>query len=84
MKTGMKVTVFIQQMLRGLAEGLTEEKSRQGELIFKDAAGSPHTLKIVAAHAYPIPDGSYALIGCDLYDSSDVWVMGWRREDWEV
>ncbi len=67
--------------VRGLAEGLTEEKPHQGEMVFKNAAGLPHTLKIVAAHTYPIPDGSYALIGCDLYDSSDVWVIGWRRED---
>ncbi len=58
--------------VRGLAKGLTEEKPRQGEMVFKDAAGSPHTLKIVATHTYPIPDGLYELIGFPLYDSSDV------------
>ncbi len=67
--------------VRGLAEGLTGEKPRQGEMVFKNADGLPHTLKIVAAHTYPIPDGSYALIGCSFDDSSDVWVIGWRKED---
>ncbi len=67
--------------VRGLADGLTEEKPRQGELVFKDAAGSPHTLKIVATHTYPIPDGLYALIGISFGDSNDAWVVGWRRED---
>ncbi len=81
MKMGMKVTVLIQQRVRGLADGLTEENPRQGELIFKDVAEFLHTLKIVANHTYPIPDGSYALIGCSSYDSNDVWVVGWRRED---
>ncbi len=65
----------------GLAGGLTEEKPRQGEVVFNDAAGSPHTLKIVANHTYPIPDGLYALIGCALYDSNNLWVVGWQRED---
>ncbi len=83
MKTGMRATVFIQQMCGGLAKGLTEEKPRQGEMVFKDAAGSPHTLKIVATHTYPIPDGLYALIGCGFDSSSDVWVIGWRRENGE-
>ncbi len=69
--------------VRGLSDGLTEEKPRQGEMVFNNAAGSPHTLKIVAAHTYPIPDGLYALIGCgsDRYGSSDVWVIGQRKED---
>ncbi len=52
-------------------------------MVFKDAAGSPHTLKIVAAHTYPIPDGLYALIGCSFVHSSDVWVIGWRRKNGE-
>ncbi len=43
--------------VQGFAEGLTEEKPQQGELVFKDAAGSPHTLKIVATHTYLIPEG---------------------------
>ncbi|PBK62364.1 hypothetical protein ARMSODRAFT_964212 [Armillaria solidipes] len=67
----------------GLAEGLMEEKPRQGELAFKDATGSPHTLKIVAHHEYPIPDGSYTLIGCDDVGHlpSDIWVVGRLRDD---
>ncbi len=67
--------------VRGLAEGMSEEKPRQGEMVFNNAAGSPHTLKIVATHTYPIPDGLYALIGWSFHDSSDVWVIGWQRMD---
>ncbi len=52
-------------------------------MVLKDASRSPHTLKIVANHTYPIPDGSYALIGCSFDDSSDVRVISWRREDGE-
>ncbi len=65
----------------GLAEGLTEESSRRGEMVINDTAGWPHMLEIVAMHTYPIPDGSYALIGCDVLDFDDVWVVGWRTED---
>ncbi len=69
--------------VRGLTEVPEEEKPRQGELVVTDVNGISHTLKIVAHHAYPIPDGSYALIGCD--DDGrllcDIWVVGWLRED---
>ncbi|PBK62295.1 hypothetical protein ARMSODRAFT_943186 [Armillaria solidipes] len=40
--------------VQGLAEVPKEGKPRQGELLFKDPTGSPHTFKIVANHAYPI------------------------------
>ncbi|KAK0429886.1 hypothetical protein EV421DRAFT_1940574 [Armillaria borealis] len=63
--------------VRGLDDGLKEEKPRQGEMVFNDATGLPHTLKLVATHTYPIPDGLYALIGCSFDRSSDVWVIGW-------
>ncbi|KAK0235563.1 hypothetical protein EDD85DRAFT_955130 [Armillaria nabsnona] len=63
--------------VQGLAEGLTEEKPRQGQMDLQDAAGLPHTLTIVATHTCPIPDGLYALIGYSFGNSSDVWVVGW-------
>ncbi|KAK0190226.1 hypothetical protein F5146DRAFT_1043360 [Armillaria mellea] len=44
----------------GLSEIPKEPKPRQGQLIVKDVS---HTFKIMADHAYPIPDGSYTLIG---------------------
>ncbi len=49
--------------MRSLAEAPKEGKPRHGELVFKDAAGSLHTFKIVARHTHPIPDGSYTLLG---------------------
>ncbi len=68
----------------GLDEGPKEDKSRQGEMVFKDTAGSPCTFKNFADHVYPIPDGSYALIGSnDEISLSDLilWVAGQLRED---
>ncbi|PBK85440.1 hypothetical protein ARMGADRAFT_1018087 [Armillaria gallica] len=69
--------------VRGLSQVPTEENPRQGQLIFKDPAGSPHTLQIVADHAYPIPDGSYTLIGCSGMLSPNLyhWAVGQLRED---
>ncbi len=52
-------------------------------MVFKDAARSLHTLKIVAAHTYQIPECLYALIGCIFVRSSDVWFIGWQRENGE-
>ncbi len=71
--------------VRGLDEGLDEEKPRQGVMVFKDAAGSPYTFRIVADHMYPIPDDSYALIGSSDQDSMlnpslDLWVVGRLNE----
>ncbi len=67
----------------GLAEGQKETNHQQGEMVFNDAAGSHHTFKIVTAHAYPIPNGSYTLIGCndECNLPVDIWVVGQRRED---
>ncbi|KAK0430123.1 hypothetical protein EV421DRAFT_1913380 [Armillaria borealis] len=63
----------------GLAEGQKEKNHRQGEMAFKDAAGSAHTFKIVANHTYLIPDGSYTIIGSSY--CRDRWVVGRLRED---
>ncbi|PBK62345.1 hypothetical protein ARMSODRAFT_964208 [Armillaria solidipes] len=67
--------------VQGLAEVPKEGKPRQGELLFKDPTRSPHTFKIVADHAYPIPDGTYTLLGYSVYASSHYWVVGQLRED---
>ncbi len=64
----------------GLAEARKEEMPREGELVIKVANRAQRTLKIVADHTYPIPDGSYTLIGCDVKSSNDAWVVGQRRE----
>ncbi len=67
--------------VQGLAEVPKEGKPRQGELVFNDATGSPHTFKIVADHAYPIPDGTYTLLGNNDCVTSPYWVVGQLRED---
>ncbi|PBK62312.1 hypothetical protein ARMSODRAFT_1089200 [Armillaria solidipes] len=67
--------------VHGLAEVPKEGNPRQGELVFKDPTGSPHTFKIMADHAYPILDGTYTLLGSSVYASSHYWVVGQLRED---
>ncbi|KAK0224358.1 hypothetical protein IW262DRAFT_1372503 [Armillaria fumosa] len=67
--------------VQGLSE-ISNDKLRQGQLVFKDHVGSPHTLKIVADHAYPIPDGSYTVLGCSgmLSQSLYHWAVGQLRD----
>lgn len=71
--------------VQGLDEGLKEGKPRQGEMVFKDTAGARRAFDILADHVYPIPDGSYALIGSSDRDSPlhdlSLWVVGQLRED---
>ncbi|KAK0499250.1 hypothetical protein EDD18DRAFT_1377266 [Armillaria luteobubalina] len=73
--------------VRGLDEGSKEEKPRQGEIFYKHAAGFSRTFKILADHVYPIPDGSYALIGASNWDDWSstcplrFWVVGRLRDD---
>ncbi len=70
--------------VRGLGERQKEEKPRQGEMVFDDAAGSPRSFKVLADHMYPIPDGSYVLVGSsglDLMRDLYFWVVGRLRED---
>ncbi len=82
--------------VRGLADTSDKEMPRQGELVFKDDTEEPLTFNILADHQYPIPDGSYTLIGCkrENYDGKDadgtarwiivtskMWVVGKRRPD---
>ncbi|KAK0499248.1 hypothetical protein EDD18DRAFT_66318 [Armillaria luteobubalina] len=70
----------------GLDEGLKEGQPRQGEMCFKNTAGLSCTVKILANHAYPIPDGSYAVIGAHTWDGHQthppyLWVVGKFRDD---
>ncbi|KAK0447574.1 hypothetical protein EV421DRAFT_2017216 [Armillaria borealis] len=69
--------------VRSLGEVPTEGVPRRGELVLEDGTGVPQTVKIVADHTYPIPDGSYTLICCDADGElpTDIWVVGRLRED---
>ncbi|KAK0499229.1 hypothetical protein EDD18DRAFT_1103648 [Armillaria luteobubalina] len=71
----------------GLDEVLKEGQPCQGEMCFKNAAGLSCTVNILADHVYPIPDGSYALIGASNWFDWDstcplrYWVVGKVRDD---
>ncbi|KAK0457558.1 uncharacterized protein EV420DRAFT_1271394 [Desarmillaria tabescens] len=47
----------------GLSDEPTAAMSRHGKLDVTDGSGKKHTVKIVANHAFPIPDDLYTLIG---------------------
>ncbi len=69
----------------GDVRGLSNTKDgglRRGELTVKDDTGEPHIFKIVADHAYPIPNGSYTLLGRGTCSTTlaHFWVIGWRRQ----
>ncbi len=66
--------------VRGLGEVPKEEMPREGQLVLKDMTGALHAIIILAHHKYPIPDGSYTLIG-PAYTLNDLWVVGRLRED---
>ncbi|SJL13311.1 uncharacterized protein ARMOST_16751 [Armillaria ostoyae] len=65
--------------VRGLAEGKQEGKRRQGELVLQDDVGQSHTFQIFADHQYPIPEGSYTLIG-----NSPVIMNQFQEQHWVV
>ncbi|KAK0447541.1 hypothetical protein EV421DRAFT_1706335, partial [Armillaria borealis] len=67
--------------VRGLSAVQTELEHRQGELVFKDATGVPHTFNIMVDHAYQIPDGFYTLIASNGNLDDKSWVAGRLRED---
>ncbi|KAK0224354.1 hypothetical protein IW262DRAFT_886904 [Armillaria fumosa] len=73
--------------VRGLDEGLKEGQPRQGEMCFKNTAGLSCTVKILVDHMYPIPDGSYALIGASNWNHWNStcplrhWVVGRLRDN---
>ncbi|KAK0499258.1 hypothetical protein EDD18DRAFT_1377286 [Armillaria luteobubalina] len=65
--------------VQGLDKGQEEENPRRGKMVFKN-----HTFKIFADHMFPIPDGSYTLIGVNDCSSSfplNLWVVGRLKED---
>ncbi|KAK0479160.1 hypothetical protein IW261DRAFT_1336744, partial [Armillaria novae-zelandiae] len=64
--------------VRGLDEGLEEEEPRQGEIFFENPTGVSCTFKISADHSYPIPNGSYALVG------ARHWYWGYPVGPWVV
>ncbi|KAK0438814.1 hypothetical protein EV421DRAFT_2021134 [Armillaria borealis] len=68
--------------VRGLSKRDSQGQKRQGELVVKDCTGTEWVFKIVARHQYPIPDGSYTLLGDISFDNSTLcWVVGWRLSD---
>ncbi len=50
-------------LVRGLAEEDSQRQPRRGKLIVRDKDGTDHAFEIVAAHQYPIADGSYTVVG---------------------
>ncbi|PBK96990.1 hypothetical protein ARMGADRAFT_722642 [Armillaria gallica] len=65
--------------IRELAVEGPQERPRSGELEVKDADMTPHVFKIAASHRYPIPDGSYTLLGPKRFQMC--WVVGRRLPD---
>ncbi len=67
----------------GLSYPLHQGEPRQGVLVIKDGVGLVHAFIIVADHVYPIPDGSYTLIGSkDMLEQVGYsWVVGRQRQD---
>ncbi|KAK0229416.1 hypothetical protein EDD85DRAFT_1026450 [Armillaria nabsnona] len=63
--------------LRGLAVVGIRGKDRHGESLDEDLSGIQHSFHIIAIHQYPIPDGTYTLIGSQesRYDSPRQWVQ---------
>ncbi|KAK0436808.1 uncharacterized protein EV420DRAFT_1317299 [Desarmillaria tabescens] len=51
--------------VQGLSDGPQGGMPREGRLIIKDHTGTLQTIKIIAEHEFPIPDGPYTLIGGD-------------------
>ncbi|SJL14966.1 uncharacterized protein ARMOST_18443 [Armillaria ostoyae] len=70
--------------VRGLAEESSDKSYRQGELVVEDNTSVKHAFKIVADHQYPIPEGSYALVGSAPFclestlPKEQCWVVGER------
>ncbi len=63
--------------VRGLAIVDVPGKDRHGELLVEDTRGMQHSFHVIAIHQFPIPDGTYTLIGSQesRYDSPRQWVQ---------
>ncbi|PBK70315.1 hypothetical protein ARMSODRAFT_1083950 [Armillaria solidipes] len=72
--------------VRGLAVAGVEGINRHGKLVVEDADGMAHAFNILASHQYPIPEGTYTLLGSDPFIFSQegkicwpqYWVVGRR------
>ncbi|KAK0499354.1 hypothetical protein EDD18DRAFT_1349534 [Armillaria luteobubalina] len=67
--------------VRGLGEVPNEPTPRHGEVDINDDNGAPHTLRVIADHMHPIPDGVYMLLACNGLGNPDPWVLGQIRQD---
>lgn len=73
--------------MRGLSRVDSQGRDRQGEVSVKDDTGTESTFEIFARHQYPIPDGSYMLLGTKgIFEATGglycvYWVVGWRLPD---
>ncbi len=52
-----------------------------GQLVVKDDTGTECSFEITVSHQYPIPDGSYTLLGTTDKSSNIHWVIGRRLLD---
>ncbi|SJL05273.1 uncharacterized protein ARMOST_08639 [Armillaria ostoyae] len=72
--------------VRGLAVAGVEGINRHGKLVVEDADGMAHAFNILASHQYPIPEGTYTLLGSYPFTVSQegkiywpqYWVVGRR------
>ncbi|KAK0184435.1 hypothetical protein F5146DRAFT_1074633 [Armillaria mellea] len=66
----------------GLEDQSNNENPRYGQLVVKDSMGTPHSIKVIASHQYPIPQGLYTLMGSN--GDADIfmkyWVVGHQRK----
>ncbi len=72
---------YIEQgLVWGLNAGLAEGVDQCGELVVKDANRMQHTLQIRVTHQFPIPEGTYTLLGAfwpwDPKEVPEFWVVG--------
>ncbi|KAK0439958.1 uncharacterized protein EV420DRAFT_1769361 [Desarmillaria tabescens] len=78
-------TCIVWGIVRGLGEVSNTGIPRKGKLMIKDLFGTSHTFKVITDHAYPIPDGSYTLIGAGYFsvDILEHWVVGHWQQRWD-
>ncbi len=71
--------------IQGLGNADPKCQPRWGKLIIEDATKTKHLFETVAYHQYPIPDGSYVLLGSEpLYDNKvheQYWAVGTRSPE---
>ncbi|KAK0467654.1 hypothetical protein IW261DRAFT_1518736 [Armillaria novae-zelandiae] len=85
-KDNLDADSYISYRIKGYVHGLSEVKTdappRQGELALKDALAVPRPLKVVADHAFSIPDGLYTLLAYGQKSSRcPLFIVGKLRDD---